>query len=160
MKRYSLETTVGIFVVIGLLCVGYMAVKLGKIPLFEENTYTLHASFTSVSGLKVGSPVEMFGIQVGKVSRLEIDFKREMALVHMQIRNGVHVYDDGSAAVKTAGLIGDKFIKIDPGGAGNLLKPDGTITETTSSPDLEDLIGRLAFGQIKKGPREGKEGKK
>ena len=160
MKKYSMETTVGVFVVIGLLSVGYMAVKLGKIPLFEENTYPLYARFTSVAGLKVGSPVEMFGIQVGKVSKLEIDFKREMALVQIQIRNGILVYDDGSAAVKTAGLIGDKFIKIDPGGAGNLLKPDGTITETTSSPDLEDLIGSLAFGQINKGPSEGKEGKK
>ena len=160
MKRYSIETTVGVFVAVGLLCVGYMAVKLGKIPLFKENTYPLHARFTSVSGLKVGSPVEMFGIQVGTVSQLEIDFKREMALVHMQIKNGVHVCDDGSAAVKTAGLIGDKFIKIDPGGAGNLLKSEGTITETTSSPDLEDLIGSLAFGQINKGPSESKEKKK
>jgi phospholipid/cholesterol/gamma-HCH transport system substrate-binding protein len=160
MKRYSMETTVGIFVVIGILCVGFMAVKLGKIPVFEENTYLLHARFASVSGLKVGSPVEMFGIQVGKIAKLEIDFKREMALVHLQIRNGIPVYDDGSAAIKTAGLIGDKFVKLDPGGAGNLLKPDGTITETTSSPDLEDLIGSLAFGQINKGLPENKEKKK
>ncbi len=160
MKKYSTETTVGIFVVIGLLSIGYMAVKLGKIPLFEENTYPLYARFTSVSGLKVGSPVEMFGIQVGKVAKLEIDFKREMALVQIQVRNGLSVYDDGSAAVKTAGLIGDKFIKLDPGGAGNPLKPGATITETTSSPDLEDLIGSLAFGQINKGSPGTQEEKK
>ena len=84
MKKYSMETTVGIFVVIGLLCVGYMTVKLGNISLFGEDTYTLHARFTSVSGLKVGNPVEIFGIQAGKVKKLEIDSAKEMALVHME----------------------------------------------------------------------------
>ena len=150
MKKYSMETTVGIFVVIGLLCVGYMTVKLGKISLFGEDTYILHARFTSVSGLKVGSPVEIFGIQAGKVEKLEIDSEKQMALVHMGIQQGIKVYEDGSASVKTAGLIGDKFIKVDPGGSGNLLKPGGTITETSSALDIEDLIGRYAFGEVKK----------
>ena len=150
MRKYSMETFVGIFVVIGLLCVGYMTAKLGKISLLGEDTYTLYARFASVSGLKVGSPVEIFGIQIGKVESVEIDTEKEMALVHMAINNGIKVYGDGSASVKTAGLIGDKFIKIDPGGSGNVLKSGGTITETTSSPDFEDLIGSLAFGQIKK----------
>lgn len=160
MKKYSMETTVGIFVAIGLLCVGYMTVKLGKISLFGEDTYTLHARFTSVSGLKVGGPVEIFGIQVGKIEKLEIDSEKEMALVHMGIHKGIKVFEDGSASVKTAGLIGDKFIKVEPGGSGNLLKPEGTITETSSALDIEDLIGRIAFGNVKKDTPEKKEGTK
>jgi phospholipid/cholesterol/gamma-HCH transport system substrate-binding protein len=160
MRKYSMETTVGVFVVIGLLCVGYMTIKLGKISLFGDDTYTLQARFASVSGLKVGSPVEIFGIRVGRVEKIEIDSQKEMALIHMDIHKGVKVYEDGSASIKTAGLIGDKFLKIDPGGSGNVLKPGGTITETTSPPDIEDLIGSLAFGQIKKKTPGSKAGNK
>ncbi len=159
MKKYSMETIVGIFVFIGLLCVGYMTVKLGKISIFGEDTYVLYARFASVAGLKIGTPVEVFGIQVGTVKKLEIDSQKQMALVGLGLHKGVNVYEDASASVKTAGLIGDKFIKVDPGGSGDLLKPGGTITETTSALDIEDLIGRLAFGQVEKDAQEKKLGK-
>jgi phospholipid/cholesterol/gamma-HCH transport system substrate-binding protein len=160
MKKYSMETIVGIFVVLGVLCVGYMSVKLGKISLFGDDTYVLYARFTSVSGLKVGSPVEILGIPAGKVENLEIDSQKQMALVRLRIKQGMKVYDDAMASIKTAGLIGDKFIKIDPGGSGSLLKPEGIITETSSPLDIEDLIGRSAFGEIKKDAQGGKEDKK
>ena len=159
MKKYSMETIVGIFVFIGLLCVGYMTVKLGKISIFGEDTYVLYARFASVAGLKIGTPVEVFGIHVGTVKKLEIDSEKQMALVELGLRKGVNVYEDASASVKTAGLIGDKFIKVDPGGSGDLLKPGGTITETSSALDIEDLIGRLAFGQVDKDAQEKKQGK-
>lgn len=158
MKKYSMETAVGVFVAIGLLCVAYMTVKLGKFSFFGEDTYVLCARFSSVSGLKVGSPVEIFGIEVGKVERLEIDSQKQMALVELGINRGNKIYEDASASVKTAGLIGDKFIKVDPGGSGNLLKPGGTITETSSAFDIEDLIGRFAFGEVKKDSQGKKEG--
>jgi len=154
MRKYRMETVVGIFVVIGLLCVGYMAIKLGKVSLFEEDTYPLYARFTSVQGLKVDSRVEIFGIPVGRVERLSLDPQKEMALVRLDIRKGVKIYDDGSASIKTAGLIGDKYIKIDPGGAGKVLQPGATITETMSAVDIEELIGNLVFGQVKKGSQE------
>ena len=144
-----METIVGIFIAAGLLCLGYMAVKLGKISLFGEDPSVLYARFSSVSGLKVGSPVEIFGIQVGSVQKIEMDPEKEMALVQMGIKKGIKVYEDASASIKTAGLIGDKFIKVDPGGSGNLLKPGGVITETFSAFDLEDVIGRYAFGEVK-----------
>jgi phospholipid/cholesterol/gamma-HCH transport system substrate-binding protein len=159
MKKYSMETIVGIFVVIGLLCVGYMTVKLGNISIIGEDTYVLYARFASVAGLKIGSPVDVFGIQVGKVKKLEIDSQKQMALVELGFNKGIKVYEDASASVKTAGLIGDKFIKVDPGGSGDLLKPGGTITETSSALDIEDLIGRLAFGQVEKDIQEKKPGK-
>ena len=160
MKKYALETTVGLFVVVGLLCVGYMAVTLGNVSLGGGDTYVLSARFTTVSGLKIGSPVEIYGIQVGRVDKLEIDPQKQLAWVELEIRNGIKVYDDGSASIKTAGLIGDKFIKVDPGGSGNLLKPGGTITETSSALDIEDLIGRYAFGEVKKDTLGSKENTK
>ena len=150
MKKYSMETIVGIFVAIGLLCVGYMTVKLGKVSLFGDDYYSLYARFGSVSGLREGSPIEIDGIEVGRVERLTLDQEKQLALITLKIRKGVKVYDDASAAIKTAGLIGDKFVKIDPGGGGEVLKPEGTITETTTPTDIEDLISKYAFGDVKK----------
>ena len=150
MKKYSIETVVGIFVVAGLLCVAYMTVKLGKVSVLGNEYYSLYASFASVSGLRVGNPIEIEGIEVGRVQSLTIDQKKQVAVVQLKFRKDIKVYDDAVASIKTAGLIGDKFIKIDPGGAGEILKPGGTITETTSPTDLEDLISKYAFGDVKK----------
>lgn len=150
MKKYSIETVVGIFVVIGLICVAYMTVKLGKISLLGDDYYSLHARFASVSGLRVGNPVEINGIEVGRVEQMNIDQEKQIAVVELKIRKDIKVYDDAGASIRTAGLIGDKFVKIEPGGSGGILKPGEMITETTSPVDLEDLIGKYAFGDIKK----------
>lgn len=150
MKKYSLETTVGIFVVIGLLCIGYMTIKLGKIRMFGGDYYTLYAHFSSVSGIRVDSPVEINGIEVGRVEQLNIDQDKQIAMVKLRIGIGIKIYEDAIASIKTSGLIGDKLIKIDPGGGGDILKPGGAITETTAALDIEDLISKYAFGDIKK----------
>ncbi len=150
MKKYSTETVVGIFVVIGLLCVAYMTVKLGKVSLFGDDYYPVHARFASVSGLRVGNPVEMDGIEIGRVEHMGIDQEKQMAVLELKIRKGIKIYDDASASIKTAGLIGDKFVKIDPGGGGNILMPGGSITDTNSPIDVEDLISKYAFGEVKK----------
>lgn len=148
MKRYAMETVVGIFVVIGILCVGYMTIKLGKLPFFTDDGYSLSARFRSVSGLRLGSPVEVHGIQVGTVKRLDIDQEKEVAVIRVHIRKDVTVFDDGSAAIKTSGLIGDKYVKIEPGGSGSPLAAGGWITETSSPLDIEDIIGKYAFGSV------------
>src|SRR5208337_3347404 len=146
MKKYSIETVVGIFVVIGLICVAFMTVKLGKVSFFGDNYYSLYANFASVSGLRVGNLVEIDGIEVGRVENLSIDQEKQAALVELKVRKGIKVYDDAGASIKTAGLIGDKFIKIDPGGGGELLKPGGRISETNAPIDIEELISKYAFG--------------
>lgn len=150
MKKYAMETTVGVFLFVGLLLIGIMTVKLGHVSFFGDKTYPLSARFTSVTGLRVGSPVYMFGIEVGRVERLTMDQKDRKAAVEVQIKQGIKVYDDAIATIKTEGLIGDKYLGIDPGGAGELLKPGGTITETQPDLDLADLIGKYAFGDVKK----------
>jgi phospholipid/cholesterol/gamma-HCH transport system substrate-binding protein len=157
MKKYSMETAVGIFVVIGLVCVGYMAVKLGKVSLFGEDTYPCYARFASVSGLRLGGSVEIYGIEVGTVTSLGIDAERQMGVVGMKIKKGRTIYDDAAATIKSSGLIGDKYIKIDPGGAGEPLKAGGVITQTSVPADIEDLIGKYAFGDVKKEPEKAPE---
>jgi phospholipid/cholesterol/gamma-HCH transport system substrate-binding protein len=150
MKKYSIETVVGIFVVIGLLCVAYMTVKLGKVSLFGSDYYSLFARFDSVSGLREGSAIEIDGIEVGRVAQMTLDQEKQSALITLKIRKGIKVYDDASATIKTSGLIGDKFVKIDPGGGGELLKPAGTIRDTTTPTDIEDLVSKYVFGDVRK----------
>jgi phospholipid/cholesterol/gamma-HCH transport system substrate-binding protein len=150
MKKYSKETAVGLFILVGLACVAYMAIRLGDLSLFGHDTYTLYARFGKVTGLHTGNPVDMLGLKVGRVSALSIDQKAQRAVVTMQIRKGIRVYDDAIAAIKTEGLIGDKYVDIDPGGGGALLKPGGTITETVAPVDIGDIISHFAFGSVKK----------
>ena len=150
MKKYSIETVVGIFVVIGLICVAYMTIKLGKVSLLGDNYYSLYANFSSVSGLRVGNPIEIDGIEVGRVENLIFDQEKQAAVVELKIRKDIKVYDDAGASIKTAGLIGDKFINIDPGGGGQVLKPGGKISETNAPIDIEELISKYAFGDINK----------
>jgi phospholipid/cholesterol/gamma-HCH transport system substrate-binding protein len=150
MKKYSMETTVGIFVVVGLLCVGYMAVKLGKIPLFGSDYYRLSAKFTSVSGLRVDSAIEMFGIEIGRVEKLAVNQDEQTAVAVLKIKKGTKIYDDAVASIKTAGLIGDRYVSISPGGSGELLKPGSVIRDTESPTDLNELIGKYAFGEVDK----------
>jgi phospholipid/cholesterol/gamma-HCH transport system substrate-binding protein len=150
MKKYTMETTVGIFLVFGLLCVGYMTVKLGHFSLFGDDAYPLFARFTSVTGLRVGSLVYISGIEVGRLEKLTMDQERQKALVEIRIRKGVKIFDDAIVSIKTEGLIGDMHLSIDPGGAGTLLKGGGTITETQPAVDIVDLISKYAFGDVKK----------
>jgi phospholipid/cholesterol/gamma-HCH transport system substrate-binding protein len=150
MKKYAMETTVGIFLVFGILCLGYMTVKLGHVSLLGDNAYSLFARFTSVTGLRVGSPVYILGIEVGRTARLTMDQKDQRAVVEIRIQEGVKVYDDAIASIKTEGLIGDQYLSIDPGGAGAPLAPGGTITETQPAVNISDLIGKYAFGEVKK----------
>ena len=150
MKKYSNETIAGIFVIIGLLCLGYMTVQLGNVSIFGDDSYSLYARFTTVSGLRVGNPVEMLGMEIGKVSRFKMDQEEQLAVVELKIKNVIDVYDDAIASIKTAGLIGDKYVSIDAGGGGDLLKQGDTIIETEAPADIGDLISKYAFGDVEK----------
>ena len=145
------ETAVGLFVLIGLLCVAYLTIKLGKMEVFTGQGYELNASFDSVSGLRVGADVEMAGVPVGKVTgiRLDPDPMRNQAVVRLRFDKDLHLSDDSSASVRTSGLIGDKFISISRGGSEHMLAPGDTITETESAVDLGSLISKYAFGGVK-----------
>ena len=149
MKKITHETVVGIFVIFGLLCLGYMTVKLGNVSIFGDDSYALYARFSSVSGLRVGNPVEMLGMEIGRIADFQMDQEDQVAVVELKIRNGIQIYDDAIASIKTAGLIGDKFVSIDAGGGGDLLKGGDTIEETESPMDIGELIGKYAFGDVK-----------
>jgi phospholipid/cholesterol/gamma-HCH transport system substrate-binding protein len=148
MKKGSVEMAVGAFVLIGLICVAYLAVKLGRMELFGENYYQVKSVFNSVSGLKKGAVVEIAGVDVGQVDDIELDPKSQMAVVSLKVRKGVRLSSDVIASVKTSGLIGDKYISISPGGAPDALKPGDTIMDTESALDIEELISKYVFGKM------------
>lgn len=147
MQKYSLEFSVGVFVLIGMACLGYLTVKLGKMELFGNEGYALSARFASVAGLKTGAGVEIAGVQVGKVTAITLD-RDYSARVSMQIGEGVALSDDSIASVKTSGLIGDKYISISLGGSDEYLTNGGEIVETQSAVDLEALISKYVFGGV------------
>lgn len=148
MKRTYVELTVGLFMLIGIISISYMAIKLGKMELMNTNNYVLKARFQSVSGLKKGAFVEMAGVEVGRVGDIVFDPKKQDAVVTLNITNSVPVSSDVIASVKTSGLIGDKFIKLTPGGAENNLKSGDIINDTESALDIEELISKYVFGGI------------
>jgi phospholipid/cholesterol/gamma-HCH transport system substrate-binding protein len=137
-------------VVIGLVCIGYMTVKLGNIGFIGENTYALFGKFSSVTGLRVGNPVSMLGLEIGRVEGFKMDQENQRVIVKFEIDKAIEIYDDAIASIKTEGLIGDKYVSIDPGGSGDLLKNGDTITDTNSPTDIMDLVSKYAFGDVKK----------
>ena len=149
MNMVKLEIMVGTFMLIGILCLGYISVKLGKMEIMGGNFYSVVASFDSVSGLKPGARVEVAGVEVGKVDRIALDEKSgDRALAYLKINSGVKITDDVIASVRTSGIIGDKFIKLRPGGSETMLKENGKIRETESAIDIEELVSKFIHGQV------------
>ncbi|MGE4517944.1 MAG: outer membrane lipid asymmetry maintenance protein MlaD [Desulfobacteraceae bacterium] len=148
MKKATLETGVGLFVVFGLICTAYLTVKLGKMELLGTNYYTLKANFRTVAGLKTGANVEIAGVQVGTVENISLDTRTHTAVTELKIEKKVKLSADVIASIKTSGLIGDKYIQLSPGGDPEILEPGQMITETESPIDFEELISKYVFGSV------------
>jgi phospholipid/cholesterol/gamma-HCH transport system substrate-binding protein len=140
------DILVGVFVLVGLICLGYLAIRLGKLELFGAQGYTVFADFVSVAGLKLGDPIEIAGVKVGKVEGIGLADDR--ARLTMRVSNEVKLQEDVSASVRARGLIGDKFVLIFPGASDKIIPPGGKIRETDSPPDIPDLIGKFVGGDI------------
>jgi phospholipid/cholesterol/gamma-HCH transport system substrate-binding protein len=145
MKRLNIETAVGVFMVIGFLCFAWLSVRLGDVNLFAKETYSVEARFNSISGLKPGAIVEISGVRVGKVVAIRLEQEDYQAIVGMEIEKGVALQEDSIASVRTTGIIGDKFIKISPGGMDELIEDGGEIEETESAISLEELVSKYIF---------------
>lgn len=149
MNMAKLEMAVGAFMIVGILCLGYISIKLGKMELIGGDYYTVSAGFDSVSGLKPGARIEVAGVEVGKVERIALDPKSgDRALVYLKIKSNVKIGDDVIAAVRTSGIIGDKFIMLKPGGSDRFLKNSDKIRETESAIDIEELVSKFIHGKV------------
>ena len=142
------ELAVGVFVLVGLLCVAYLTIKLGRMELSGSEGYTVYARFASVTGLRPGAEVEIAGVRIGKVASITLDPDKPLAVVALRLNKEVKLTDDVIASVKTSGLIGDKYINLAPGGSGDKLGPGDSIIDTESALDIEELISKYVFGKV------------
>nr|WP_320191954.1 outer membrane lipid asymmetry maintenance protein MlaD [uncultured Desulfobacter sp.] len=145
MKSTNKELYVGIFVIIGILCAGYLTIVLGGVPMFSPKGYTLYAYFSSVSGLKDGASIEMAGVEIGNVSEIMLDNERLEAKVYLRINQGIELSEDSIASIKTAGIIGEKFVSISPGGSDIMLEDKESLSNTESALDIESLVRKFIF---------------
>jgi phospholipid/cholesterol/gamma-HCH transport system substrate-binding protein len=144
--RREVEIAVGVFMLAGLLALGYLSIRLGQVDLFGARGYDVFADFPTVGGLKTGSVVEIAGVRVGRVE--SISLKDFQARVAMHIEQGVPIQSDAIASIKTKGLIGEKFVQISPGGSEKLVGNGGRLTEVEAPVDIEELISKFIHGKI------------
>ncbi|MGR8920761.1 MAG: outer membrane lipid asymmetry maintenance protein MlaD [Gammaproteobacteria bacterium] len=139
------EIGVGLFMLLGLGALVYLAVRLGDVDLLASNRYRLDARFVSSSGLKPGAFVEVGGVRVGRVGDIRLDHETYESVVSLELEPEVRLQEDAIASIRTEGIIGDKFVKITPGGSDMLLEAGDEIYETESSISLEELISKYIF---------------
>lgn len=146
MKRFNIELTVGLFMIVGLLCLAYLSIRLGKMEVLGGDGYDVYALFSNTGGLKNGASVMIAGVEVGNVK--SITLQDYQARVVLNLSKHLKVQEDAIASIKTKGLIGEKFIEITPGGAEELVTAGGRIRETQPAVDFEKLISNFVFGKI------------
>ena len=137
------EISVGLFMMAGIACLVYLSVRLGSVDLFGSDTYMVSAKFGSIEGLEVAASVEIAGVPVGKVKKITLE--ENEALVEMEIKKGTRISDDTIASIRTKGIIGDKFIKLSPGGSEDLLGDKGALMDTESAISMEELVSKYIF---------------
>ena len=147
MNSKKLELTVGAFVLIGLVAILYLALQVGSNRWAGEH-YSLYARFLNAGGLNEGSSVQIAGVKVGTIGSITLNREQMVAMVELKLPADLTLDDDTIASIKSTGLIGDKFLSLNPGGSGLPLEPGEVIVDTESAVDIEDLISRFAFGSI------------
>jgi phospholipid/cholesterol/gamma-HCH transport system substrate-binding protein len=148
MKKINVELIVGFFLIAGFCAFSYISLQFGEFSLFGQSQYyTIKADFDSVSGLKKGAVVSMAGVDIGKISNIELT-PDEQARVSLNLLKSIKLTDDAIASVKTQGIIGDKYIRISQGGADDYLQEGDLLTETESAIDLEELVSKYIFGDV------------
>jgi len=149
------DVVVGLFVLVGLICLGYLAIRLGKLELFASQGYVVFGDFASVAGLKLGDPVEIAGVRVGRVEGISL--ADDKARLTLRLSDGIKLQEDVIASVRARGLIGDKFVLVSPGASDKIIPPGGKIRETDSPPDIPDLIGKIVGGDLTSSKGEKKD---
>ena len=148
MGKKSIEILVGFFVLLGMVGLVFLALKAANLgSVGGGDTYTLKANFDNIGGLKVRAPVRTAGVTVGRVTDIELDGKTYQGVVTMEVARGYQFPKDSAAKILTAGLLGDQYIGLEPGGDDKNLSPGDSIAQTQSAVVLENLIGQFLTGK-------------
>lgn len=147
MRKIDLELIVGLFLLIGIIALGFVSVKLGRMEWVGGGGYQVAAIFPSAGGLKVGAVVEIAGVEIGRIKSLSLN-EDYQARVIMDINKRVRIQDDAIASIKTKGLLGEKYVDVTPGGSEEMIMEGGIIYDTEPPIDLEALISKFIFGKV------------
>jgi phospholipid/cholesterol/gamma-HCH transport system substrate-binding protein len=152
MQRKSLDVWVGLFVVLGVLALMFLAIKAGNMSSMSfGKTYPVTAKFDNIGSLRPQAPVKSAGVVVGRVGQIKFDDKTYQALVTLNMDEGYKFPKDSSAKILTAGLLGDQFIGLEAGGDTNNLSAGDKIARTQSATVLEDLINQFIYSKAAEG---------
>lgn len=156
MKKTTLDLWVGMFVAAGLGALLFLALRVGSFGAFETaQTYTVHASFENIGGLKVRAPVKSAGVVVGRVADIRFDNTTYEAVVSLQLANQYRFPSDTSAAIMTSGLLGEQYVALEAGGSEKMLSDGDTIRITQGAVVLENLIGKFLYDKAEEGGAAG-----
>jgi phospholipid/cholesterol/gamma-HCH transport system substrate-binding protein len=148
MARRNTETLVGLFVVLAMAALVFVALKAANLTSFGNNDgYKVSTRFDNIGGLKVRAPVRSAGVVVGRVTAIALDPKTYQGVVTLEINHHYQFPKDSSAKILTAGLLGDQYIGIEPGGDEKNLAPGDVIKQTQSAVVLENLISQFLFSK-------------
>jgi phospholipid/cholesterol/gamma-HCH transport system substrate-binding protein len=140
------NVAVGLFLVVGILALGYLSVKLGRVSFLGGGGYRVTVDFPTVGGLKAGSAVEIAGVEIGRVESIGLaDYQ---ARVTLRLHSDVQLQEDSIASIKTKGLIGEKYVRVSPGGSDKIIPPNGRIREVEAPVDFEELLSKYIFGKV------------
>jgi len=148
MNRNVVETALGAVVLV--IALVFLVFALHTADASRPSGYQLLATFTKIDGIKEGADVRVSGIKAGTVAGMSLD-SNYRAVVTLNVDNSVHLPVDSAAVVASGGLLGDKFISLEPGGDDKMLKNGDKITMTQSPPGLEQLLGQVIFSMSKSG---------
>lgn len=148
MNQKRTEFAVGLFILVGILAILYLAIQIGSSRILGSDSMVVEARFSNIGGLNEGSNIMIAGVKVGVVGNIRLDTESLVAMVELKLENDLVIYDDAIASIKTNGLIGDKYVALDPGGGGLELEEGEPIVDTESALDIESLISRFAFGSL------------
>ena len=151
MNRAVMDIWVGIFVAIGIAATVFISIRVASLSTSTSGaTYTLKADFDNIGGLKIRAPVKCSGVVVGRVKDIQLDLKRYLAVVTLELDSKYRFSEDASASILTAGLLGEQYIGLETGAETTMLKDGDTIIITSSAMILERLIGSFMLDKADK----------
>lgn len=148
MNKKGTETLVGLFVLLGIAALVFLALKAANLSSFTGGeTYALTAKFDNIGGLKVRSPVRSAGVTVGRVASIALDPKTFQGVVSLDMQKSVSFPADSSARILTSGLLGDQYVGLEAGASEKNYAAGDTIKQTQSAIVLESLISQFLFSK-------------
>jgi len=146
MRKANTELMVGLFIIAGIVALGYISIKLGRMEIIGNKGYQVYADFPNIGGLKLGALVEIAGVEIGRVKSLSLH--NYQARVVMNINPEIKLQEDTIVSIKTKGLLGEKYVAVLPGASEDYIKPNDRIRDALPPVDIEDLISKFAFGKV------------